>query len=139
MFDTEKQPERDSLHGERPRYRYGYGDVGAVCGVSGDAARQWFRRRGWRLGEDAAVNLGMVCRYVEAVGMKRRPLPIPTMAPSTPKAPSVPAKVSVVSEVGAGNGDERERFMYLAKRADTLADLEDEEWDEYYRLKVVYG
>jgi len=77
MFDKEKQPEKSKLRERRPRYRYGYEEIGGVCGVSGEACRQWFRRRGWKLGLDRVENLAMVVRYVVAVGTARRPLPIP--------------------------------------------------------------
>ena len=83
MFDKENQPEKGKLGGRRPRYRYGYDEVGGVCGVSGGACRQWFHRRGWKLGEDGVENLAMVVRYVSAVGASRHPLPIPDICRKT--------------------------------------------------------
>lgn len=92
MFNRDNQPKKPRLQGKRPRYRYGYEEVGGVCGVSGAACRQWFRRRGWKLGEDGVANLSMVVRYVVAVGTSRRPLPIPDNSGKPEKAPKAATK-----------------------------------------------
>jgi uncharacterized protein YjcR len=51
----------------RRRFSYNYEDVGELRGVSAQACRKWFARRGWCLQRDSFVqNLQRVVEYAKA-------------------------------------------------------------------------
>ena len=50
----------------RRRYSFSYADVGALKGVSAEACRRWFHRRGFKFSRDQFVeNLKLVAMYAK--------------------------------------------------------------------------
>lgn len=86
-FNKDNQPQ--GKRGAQRAYRYGYTDVGEVCGRSGNACRQWFSRRGKSLDKSNPVeSLRMVLEYaasVGVVGMRTIAAPAAKRAPELPE------------------------------------------------------